>query len=411
MATKECPYCHKEIADEAILCKYCHNLLIGGNQDIESAVIAGRERAKNRNAMQASSAVDQALGRKAPSHHGNEEDLTREFSTIDSAELQERTRAFSVPKQPQQPIRQPGPQPKRPEPQQARQPGPQPQRQPGPQPDYYYDDDRFDDTDKPYYGDDEPYYDDDRYYEDDTYPRDDDYQDDDRYYDRDDDYYDQEDDDASKKKRIFIITVLITLSVIAVVALAIFVGYKLVGFAKNDSSSSSAGAKNSSITTATKIGSSSSNKDEETTTTKKSSESSESETTKDTETETSPTETETSPMETETSPTETETSPTETETQPSQTETSQDTQTSSDTQTQQSQTQPSQTQQGGTDQAQVLANVGQAITAYNTSGIKSYEYRSEDANAVYLYIFTNDNHAYSVAYFKDSGQSKIVQAW
>jgi hypothetical protein len=59
----------------------------------------------------------------------------------------------------------------------------------------------------------------------------------------------------------------------------------------------------------------------------------------------------------------------------------------------------------------VLVDVAVSLQSQNTSGIKSYEYRSEDAGAVYLYVFTNDNHAYSVAYFKSSGQSKIVQAW
>ena len=59
----------------------------------------------------------------------------------------------------------------------------------------------------------------------------------------------------------------------------------------------------------------------------------------------------------------------------------------------------------------VLANVGYALASYNASGIKSYEYRSEDPNVVYLYVFTNDEHAYSVAYFKTTGESTIVQAW
>ena len=59
----------------------------------------------------------------------------------------------------------------------------------------------------------------------------------------------------------------------------------------------------------------------------------------------------------------------------------------------------------------MLADVSYALASQNATGIKSYEYRSEDAGVVYLYVFTNDNHAYSVAYFKASGQSKIVQAW
>ncbi len=97
-ATKICPYCHNEIADEAILCKYCHNLLIGGNQDIESAVNARRERRRRQSSANASNAVDEALGLS----HNEQEEYTREFSALDAADYQEKTRAFSVPKQPQQ---------------------------------------------------------------------------------------------------------------------------------------------------------------------------------------------------------------------------------------------------------------------------------------------------------------------
>lgn len=413
MATKECPYCHKEIADEAILCKYCHNLLIGSNQDIESAAIAGRERAKHRNAVNASNAVDQALGRKPAAPRSSDEELTREFSTVDAAELEEKTRAFTVPKQPAP--QRPAAQPKRPEPQPARQPGPQPSRQPAAQ------------SNDRYYDDDDRYYDDNDGYYDDTYPQDERYEDnrrsagrnydDDDRYDDDGRYYEDEDyeDSSDKKKKIFIITALITVSVIAVVALAIFVGYKLVGFAKNDSSSNPAITRSSSITRATKYpdssSDSSSDSEKTTTTTKKS----ETEQTTDTETgtETQPTETETQPTETET---QSETQPTQSETQQSETQPTQQSETQptqqSETQpTQQSDTQPTQTQPSGTDQAQILANVSAALSYQNASGIKSYEYRSEDAGAVYLYVFTNDDHAYSVAYFKATGQSTIVQAW
>lgn len=388
MATKECPYCHNQIADEAILCKFCHNLLIGNNQDIESASIASRERAKKRNAMRASSAVDQALGRTVQTPR-SEEDLTREFSSADAAELQERTRSFSVPKQPVQP--RPAPQPKRPEPQPIIQP-----------------EERYDDA--PYYegGGNGGYYDYDNGYYEDTYDQSYDYDnypdhpqdlraDDDRYYER--DYYDEDDEDyeeSKKKKKIFLITALITFSVIAVVLLAIFVGYKLVGFARGDSSSKSAVIKPSSITTASKITSESS-----VTTTKKQ----ESETTQDTEI---TDDTESVPQTTD------QESPTQSETQ---SQTSSETQSSGDSQTQQSQSQQSQTQQsqsqqpGTIDQAQVLANVASALASQNSSGIKSYEYRTEDDGTIYLYVYTNDDHAYSVAYFKGSGQCKIVQAW
>ena len=36
LKTRTCPFCGKEISEEAILCKFCHNLLIDENgKDIE----------------------------------------------------------------------------------------------------------------------------------------------------------------------------------------------------------------------------------------------------------------------------------------------------------------------------------------------------------------------------------------
>ena len=40
MKTKTCPYCGKELSGEAVLCKFCHNLLIDedGKMTSESGV-------------------------------------------------------------------------------------------------------------------------------------------------------------------------------------------------------------------------------------------------------------------------------------------------------------------------------------------------------------------------------------
>ncbi|MDO5126094.1 MAG: hypothetical protein Q4D35_06960, partial [Ruminococcus sp.] len=39
MKTRICPFCHEEVSDEAILCKYCHNLLIDGSDDTTRTAI------------------------------------------------------------------------------------------------------------------------------------------------------------------------------------------------------------------------------------------------------------------------------------------------------------------------------------------------------------------------------------
>lgn len=74
-------FCHKEISEEAILCKYCHNLLID-----ESTPVTEDSRQEEQNFTSADDA-----------------DRTRVFTKQEAQEYEEKTRAFTVPKQPEEP--------------------------------------------------------------------------------------------------------------------------------------------------------------------------------------------------------------------------------------------------------------------------------------------------------------------
>ena len=54
MKTKECQFCHKQISEEAVLCKYCHNLLIDLEKDLSS-----KEEAPVDDAVEEEEAIDQ----------------------------------------------------------------------------------------------------------------------------------------------------------------------------------------------------------------------------------------------------------------------------------------------------------------------------------------------------------------